>query len=269
MKTLRNVAAVATVLALAGSLARPAAAGDRADKREIIKQAKAAYYSLRQKGLDSFQVTVAVNWDLMLGDVSPERKANTMRLLNGLHFAAAFDAAGKTTITHRADVPAPTEQAQRGYDQIFTGIDQVLTGFMDTYKPFMVGSPFPGVSADYVLEDADNGYRLSYKEDATTDIVTRMTKTFAIIETKIHTPEWDSTVRPTFMTTPEGYVLAGYDGDYVPANGAKGVVKLNGKIEHGEVEGLQLPVRLTFSSATDGTPMRAELTFTEYTVKKK
>src|SRR5207302_3543361 len=56
-----------TVLVLSTILACPVLATDRADKREMISQARAAYYSLRRSGLDSYQVNITVNWDVALG----------------------------------------------------------------------------------------------------------------------------------------------------------------------------------------------------------
>ena len=65
------------VLILSAILARPALAtlaADRADKREIIRQARAAYYSLRQKGLESFQVNITVNWNVVLKGRTARRR---------------------------------------------------------------------------------------------------------------------------------------------------------------------------------------------------
>ena len=171
-------------------------------------------------------------------------------------------------MTHRADVPAPNATVQKGYDQIFQGIDQVISGFTDTYSPFMVTSPFPAIDSDYVLEDFDNGYRLTYKE-GTSQIITMMTKTLVITETIVHATDFDSSIRPSFLTTADGYVLAGYDGDYKPTKTTTGVVKLSGTLEHRMVEGLRLPSRLYFDSSVDGAPNSTELTFTEYTIKKR
>ena len=215
-------------------------------------------------------MNITVNWDVVLkGQIAdPVQKVNTMKLLNGLHFSQSFDAAGKTVVTHRADTPAPNAKSQAGYDQIFTGIDQVITGFMDTYKLFMENPPFPAVNSEYVLEDFNNGYRLTYRENQS-DVITYMTKTFVITETIVNAPDFTSSIRPSFLTTAEGYVLAGYDGDYKPTKTTTGVVKLSGTLEHGMVEGLRLPKKLYFDSSMDGAPSSTELTFAGYTVKKR
>jgi hypothetical protein len=256
------------VLVLSTVLARPALAADRADKREIIRDARAAYYSLRQKGLDSFQVNITVNWNVVLkGKTS---NAEQMRLLNGLHFQMGLDAKGATKVSHRADVPAPNEQSQRGYDQIFTGIDQTLNGFFATYSPFMVTSPFPAVNGAYTLEDSSNGYRLTYEEDnGKTDVVTRFTKTLAIIDMTVDTAEFLSVITPTFLTTADGFVLAGYRGTYKPKQSRTGVVILEATIEHRVVDGLRLPSRLSLDSSLDDVPNQTELTFADYFINKR
>jgi hypothetical protein len=266
--TTRRIGAAVALVAL---LVQPLAAADRADKRELMKEARAAYYSLRRSGLDSFQVNITVNWDVVLKGqpTTAAGRESAMKLLNGLHFAAAFGADGKTVVTHRADTPAPNAQSQAGYDQIFGGMDQVITGFMDTYKPFMVGSPFPEVDAAYTLEDFNNGYRLTYKDDAKTAVMTLMTKAFVITETVVHAADFDSTIKPSFLATADGYVLAGYDGDYVPTMTKTGVVKLIGTIEHSFVNGLRMPKKLAFDSKVDGVPNATELTFTDYIIQKK
>lgn len=268
--TKRRVAAAVLIVAGAAFI-HPAGAADRVDKRDIIRDARAAYYSLRRSGLDSFQVNITVDWDVVLkgqtGTVANRESA--MKLLNGLHFGAAFGADGITKVTHRADTPAPNAQSQAGYDQIFGGMDQVITGFMDTYKPLMIGSPFPEVASAYTVEDFNNGYRVSYKEDATTQVITLMTKAFIITETVVHAKDFDSTIKPTFLATADGYVLAGYDGDYVPTMAKTGVVKLIGTVEHSFVNGLRMPKKLHFDSTVDGVPNATELTFTDYTIQKK
>ena len=109
---------------------------------------------------------------------------------------------------------------------------------------------------------------LTYKE-GTSQIITMMTKTLVITETIVHATDFDSSIRPSFLTTADGYVLAGYDGEYKPTKTTTGVVKLSGNLEHRMVEGLRLPSRLYFDSSVDGAPNSTELTFTDYTIKKR
>jgi len=257
---------------LVAVLVQPLAAADRSDKREIIRQARAAYYSLRGRGLDSFSASATVNWEVVLGPIKTgddvAQRASAMKLLNGLHFGLTMNALGKVAVTHSADTPAPNETSQKGYDQIFTGMDQVITGFYDTYSPFMLTSPFPTVESEYTVEDIDIGYRVAYKENVTTSVVTRMTKTFAIIDTTVNAPDFDSVIKPVFTTTEQGYVMTGYNGYYKPKTGP-GTTLLDGTMEQQMVDGLRMMKKLHFDSSVDGVKNQTEVVFADYIIKKK
>ena len=82
-------------------------------------------------------------------------------------------------------------------------------------------------------------------------MVTLMGKDLIISEVKVTSAEFSSSVRPQFIRTARGLVLSGYAGDYKPTSGP-GVVKLDVKMEHQTVNGLQLPVRLIADSVLDG-----------------
>jgi hypothetical protein len=146
-------------------------------------------------------------------------------------------------------------------------MEQVITGFYDTYNPFMITSPFPSVDSDYTVDDIDIGYRVSYKE-GTSSVVTRMTKTFAIIDTTVNATDFDSVIKPAFGTTEQGYVMSGYNGYYKPKTGA-GTTLLDGTIDHQVVDGLRVPKKLHFDSSVDGVKNQTELVFADYIIKKR
>jgi hypothetical protein len=246
---------------------QPVRGADRPDKRQLLAQARAAYYSLDQRGLDSFAATLTPNWEVVLSASGTAVAEEGMRLLNGLHFAMTMDRAGKVVVTHSSDTPAPNPTVQSGYDQIFAGMEQVVGGFFATYRPFMILSPFPEVDSEYTLEDFENGYRLIYKE-GTSSVITRLTKTFAIIDLPVNAVEFDSVIRPTFSTTADGYVMSGYEAYYKPKTGT-GVTLLTGTIDHEVVDGFRLPKRLHFDSSVDGVANKTEILFTGYLVKKR
>ncbi|HEX4604545.1 MAG TPA: hypothetical protein VH724_11150, partial [Candidatus Angelobacter sp.] len=98
------------------------------------------------------------------------------------------------------------------------------------------------------------------------DIVTLMSKDLIISEVSVTSPEFISSVRPKLTRTQKGLVLSGYSADYKPVSGP-GIVKLNIKIEHQTVSGLQVPVGLIADSVLDGAPTHIELAFSEQQVK--
>jgi hypothetical protein len=129
----------------------------------------------------------------------------------------------------------------------------------------MLNSPFPEIGVEYQLDDLGSQWRLSYK-DGSGDVVTLMSKELVIIEVKVTTPDFVSSVRPEFKRTRDGFVLKGYAADYKPTSGP-GVVKLDVKIDHQPVNALYLPVSLIADSVLDGAPTHIELGFSEYQVK--
>lgn len=239
-----------------------------ANRKKVIEDARHAYYSLRTAGLDEFRATVRPNWELVLQDQlksDPEGAQAGLKLLNGIHFSMLLDQADKVTVTHHADIEPSSEQQRQGFDQIYSGMDQAINGFFATWELFMLNSPFPTPDSDYQLEDLGTQYRLSYK-DGQSDVVTMMGKNLIITDIKVNSAEFASSVRPQFVHTAKGFVLAGYDADYKPTSGS-GVVKLNLKIDHQPVSGLQLPVSIVLDSVMDGAPTHMELAFSGHEVK--
>jgi hypothetical protein len=243
-------------------------AADRADKREIVKQARAAYYSLRGRGLDEFESNVQPNWRLVLKDqlaADPANAEKALTMLNGIHFLVALGRDGAVKITHREDVAPVNQQAAEGFKQIFSGMEQAMSGFFDSWSPFMLTSPFPEVAGDYTLEELNNQFHLSYKDGAAA-IVTTMSKDLAISEIKVDSPEFKSVLKPQFTKSAQGLLLSGYEATYQGTAGGASVL-LNVRIENQPVNGMQLPHKLNLDGSYQGTPFQMELTFSDYRVK--
>lgn len=244
------------------------------EHREIIRKARAAYYNLKSRGLAGFEANVQPNWKLVLKDQyaanAPGADA-AVKILNGIKFTASLDSAGALKVTHEATIAAPNEKAAAGLTQVFGGMEQALTGFFDTWSPFMLFSPFPESNGSFRLQDVDGQYRIFYKEDGV-DIVTAMTKDFYISETKTSTAEFTSSLKPKFKKIPQGLILVGYDADY-EGTGGTDVTKLSVIVEYQEIDGLQLLTKLNLAGsfqATPGDPKSAfevELVFNQYKVK--
>lgn len=238
------------------------------DRKEVITHARESYYSLRGMGLLEFQSSIKPTWEITLADQIRSDPAGAQRgldLLNGLHFNMTLDDRGKVKVEHRADIAPPNEQAAKGFNQIYSGMDQAVSGFFDTWSLFMLTSPFPEVESEYMLEDLGAEYRLSYKEGST-DVVTRIKKDLIITEITVTSPDFVSSIRPVLSKTGAKYVLQGYDGDYRPVSGS-GTVKLNVRLDYQDVKGMQLPHRLTLDSVYDGSPTKMELVFGDYVLK--
>ncbi len=170
-------------------------------------------------------------------------------------------------MTHRADVAPPNPESAKGFEQIFTGMEQAMSGFFNTWKPFMFTSPFPEVDSLYQLADTGTEYVLTYKED-TTDVTTTMSKQLVIREMKIISPTFKSVLKPQFTESPHGLLLAGYDATYSEPAGTSATT-LNVRIDYRLAFGQQLPGKLTLAGTYEGSSFNMELAFRDYTVKNR
>jgi hypothetical protein len=271
--TPRTLKLWAVLLCCLWGLTQPLAHGaDLIAKKQILQKARAASYSLKDRGLLEFQASVTPNWRLVLKDLlasDPASAEKALTLLNGIHFTVAMDPTGVVTVTHHADVAAPNPEAEKGFSQIYSGMEQAMTGFIDTWKPFMLTSAFPEVESVYTLERTATGYLLSYKETDTTDVATTLSRDLVITEMRVTTPAFKSVLKPTFIRSPHGLLLTGYDATY-EGTGAEGDhVVLQVQIENQETSGQQLPHKLTLAGSSQGTPFNMELVFSDYQVKNR
>jgi hypothetical protein len=260
---------LAFVLAGAHALAAPCACGaSQPDKREVVRSARRAYYSLRGHGVSEFQSNVQPNWRVMLKDLvasNPDGATAALKVLNGIHFTVSVSPTGKVTVDHRADAPATDAKMQEGFNQIFDGMQQALSGFFDSWSPFMLTSPLPDPEGDYQLEKVGNQYRLRYK-DGNADIKTAMSKDLVISEITVASPSFKSTIRPRFANSVQGLLLIGYDASYEGTSDGVSV-HLKAVIENQEASGVQLPGKLTLSGSYQKSPFEMELAFSNYQVK--
>jgi len=274
MKESRSLKFWALILVcLSGLALATAQSPDLANKKELLQKAREAAYSLKDRGLLEFQTTVNPNWRLVLKDLlasNPDQAEEALKLLNGIHFTVSMDPEGIVKVTHHADVAPPNPQAEKGFAEIYSGMEQAMTGFFETWKPFMLTRAFPEVDSVYALVQTPAGYVLTYKESGTTDVVTALSSDLVITEMKVTTRTFKSVLKPTFARSPQGWLLTGYDATYDGTSDTDhDHVILQVKIENQEVSGQQLPHKLTLSGSSQGNPFTIELGFSDYTVKNR
>ena len=161
-------------------------------------------------------------------------------------------------MTHTT-VAAQNDQIAKGLQQIYGGMEQAISGFFDTWSFFMRTAPFPSVDSEYQLEDQASQWSLSYQEE-TADVVTTMGKDLVIREVKVTSPDFRSSMRPQFLTSREGLLLAGYQADYV-GKSPQDTTALTVKIDYQEVNGLQLPQTLNLKGSYGASPFEVSVSF--------
>ena len=231
-----------------------------ADKKEIVKQARQSYYSLKDQRLAEFQCTILPNWQLLLTEQKLDAAAvdRGVQLLNKIHFTVSLAPGGDAKVTHN-EVSAENKQVAEGLSQIYSGMEQMTTGFLQTWSAFSMSPALPEIEGDYQLEKTGTEYRLSYK-DGTADVVTLLDRDLAMSYVKTTTPEFDSTIRPQFKNTAKGLLLTGYRATYTGKSAAD-TTELQIAIDYQAVDELQLPQKLDLKGAYGGSPFHVEVTF--------
>jgi hypothetical protein len=238
-----------------------------ADRKELMKQARTAYSNLKDRGLSEFKANLTPNWEVMLKDqLGADPKANeaTLKRLREIRFSMTYDAEGAVKVTH-TEPPAGNEQQAAGYKQIFGGMAQTVSGFFATWTAFMPVPPLPEVDGEYKIEEKEDHYRLAYKEGEA-DVVTTLSKDFAVRELKVSTKEFESVLKPSFRKTPKGLLLVGYEATY---EGPGNSTQFKAEIENQEAAGYPLPSKLSFKGTFNKGPIAMEIAFTDYEVKKR
>jgi hypothetical protein len=240
-----------------------------AAKKETVRQARQAYYNLRNEGLVEFQCSSWPNWEAMIADLrktNPAAADEGLKTLNQIRFSVSLGPDGAVAVTHN-DVPAGNDEMVKSLNQIYSGMEQTLTGFYQTASIFLLMPPFPEVDSEYQLEEQETQYRLLYKEGAA-DVVITMSKDLAITSLRIKTAEFDSTIETRFTKTAKGFLLARYVGDYQSKSSAEST-HLNVRIDYLEASGLQLPQKVNLTGTYGGNPVAGEVSFSDYKVKKR
>ena len=255
-------AAVLIACCVATAFVAPAFAADKADKKEVVKQARQSYYSLRGQGLSQFQCSAEPDWAMLLAEqqkTDPASFERAVKKLKEIHFVVALRPDGSVNVTHN-DVTGDNDEMKKGLAQIYSGMEQMVSGFFATWSPFMLTNPFPEVESDYQLEDQGAQYRLAYK-DGTADVVTTMGKDFNISEVNVVTKEFKSRMQPQFSKSSAGFLLSGYQAEYTGSQPGD-ATQLQVRVEYQSVNGLQLPQKLNLAGSYGGSPFQIEVAFT-------
>jgi hypothetical protein len=235
-------------------------AGQTADKKEIVKQARQSYYSLKSQGMTEFQCALVPNWRLLLTEqkLAPDGVDRGVLLLDKIHFSVSVTASGDAKVTHN-DVAVENKQVAEGLSQVYTGMEQMTTGFFQTWSVFTMSPPLPEIGGDYQLEKTGTEYRLSYK-DGTADMVTLLDRDFVMTSLKTTAPEFDSILKPQFKKTAQGLLMTGYQATYTGKSAAD-ATELQVGIDYQAVDKLQLPQKLALKGTYGGSPFHVEVTF--------
>ncbi|HWZ42181.1 MAG TPA: hypothetical protein VNW97_01825 [Candidatus Saccharimonadales bacterium] len=270
--TLKNFVRRGTLI-LAGCalvlLAPGAYAFQQTAKLEVLKKARASYYSLKSERMSGFHCDMTPNWASLLEEqrkTQPAAIDAAVDRLKRLRFSVDVGADGAAKVTHN-EITADNDQMAQGLSQIYSGMEQMTTGFFQTWTVFVVTPPLPELTTEFEMQDLPQQYSLSYKDGAT-DVVTLMAQDFAVSAVKVTAKDFESVIKPRFSKTAKGYLMTSYDAAYEGAGGKDKTV-LRVAIEYQPVEGLQVPQKLDLKGSYNGSPFQVEVAFSGCTAARQ
>jgi hypothetical protein len=240
------------------------------DPKGVLAQARAAYYNLASRGYRQYRFQAKPDWSAMLGDQAKTNPAGfeaAMAIFAKLRFDVVVDEKGSAKISHN-DVEAPNDQTRAGLTQLYGGMDQMLTGFFQTWTPFMIETPFSSVGADLSVETIGTKYRFRWVENGSTKVEILTDQAFAVTEMKVTTPAFDSVIRPVFDRGPAGLVLTSYEAEYREQPPAA-PIRIAVLIKNRPVQDLLMPADLDLTAWIGGNGTHILMAFTEPSVVKK
>lgn len=251
-------------------------------KQQLLKDARASYYSLKTEGMNGFSCTMVPNWAALLEEQrksDPEKIDEAVGRLKGIHFSVDVDSDGTAKVGHN-EISADNDAMAKGLAQVYSGMEQMTSGFFQTWAVFVVHPALPEEGTDFDLETGPSQYHLAYKEgggkaaeagkpaDASaTAIDVTMTKLFVIDAVKVAAENFKSTLKPRFTKTPKGYLLTGYDAEY-QGSGGNDRTELHVEMENQNVSGFQVPQKLLLKGLYNGSPFAVEVLFSGCTATR-
>ena len=231
------------------------------DDQKIIEDTRKAYSTLRRQGLIEVRASLNPNWQPVFHDLPAARKPTAMKLANRLRFSILVDRNGKIEVVHRILGPKPNKPTAEALDLLAKGVELSATGFLMSWSPFMMTSLFPEQLEQFVLQEQESEYLLSFNQSGI-DVGVVMKKDLLITELK--TPQ--GSVRPTLSRTADGFVLTGYEANNTDP--VVGTVSLKARIESVPIDGMILPQRVLLEGNSGGVPFKYELVFANFRIKK-
>jgi hypothetical protein len=260
-------------LALVVSVAAVGAASQNQDSvsnaKDVIRKAHAAQYNLPKQGMQSFRCSIAINWEALykqLGANTDSAQA-LLALLQKMRFKVIVGPDGSSSISRESDEPPPNAEIAERLRGSEEGVEETITGLLKTWAGFMVSSMIPEPDEEYHLALVNGKYLLTYGANGT-DIAIDFNSNLAMERVSYKSTKLNAEFKPTFETTPNGFVLSGYAAALstpdpsVPPH-------FNASSENQTVDSLELPHIVTAQVPYKDTLLNVQMTFSDFQVTKK
>ncbi|HEV8368343.1 MAG TPA: hypothetical protein VGQ39_10365 [Pyrinomonadaceae bacterium] len=233
-------------------------AGDQVatTNHDLVGRARDSYYSLPKKGFKGFTATVEPNWKIILADTATREN---LKVFRAVKFSIVVAADGVATVHYRVDANAAKPELQPFVNRIHYDLERLVAGFFNTWRLFMVGSPFPEMERPIKIENPGDQYRLFYTLQSGA-LMIMMTDDFLITEWNLSGPTAKRTIKPHFQKTIDGHLLTDYQSVFEPTgDGIKTTLDFN--IEYRNVSGMKLPHKVRLKGMHGDESIESELVF--------
>ncbi len=223
---------------------------------DVIGRARGAYYSLAKKGFKGFTAIIEPNWEVILAHTATPKN---LKVFRGVRYSLVVDASGAATVRHEVTADADKPELRTIVEQIQNDVQRLVAGFFNTWRMFVVSTPFPETENQIKIENPGKQYQLFYTVQSG-EVMLMMTGDFLITEWNLSGSRAKRTVKPHFQKTVDGFLLTAYQSFFEPVgDGLRTTLDFN--IEYQDVSGFKLPHKVRLSGMHGSEPVEAELVF--------
>jgi hypothetical protein len=198
-----------SVCLLAPALLRTAHAQVASTPESRIEHAKTLYYTPTNSGLNSFHCDVTVDWkDLLARFGVPNLHDSDPRLtyLNAIKLSLDDNLTGTGALNWFAPSGSASDPDD-GIAKIRGGMQQMVSGFFQSWNPFLNGTYIPNFDATTTAKPEGDGIVVQ-SGDASALVVEHFNKSLLLTEMHVTTPAVDVLANPTFLETPHGRIIS-------------------------------------------------------------
>jgi hypothetical protein len=217
------------------------------DDKKIVDSARSRYYSLEQRGLNSFQCSVQFDIGTIPAPLLAQENIADRKLLQSSSFNVKYERKG-ATVTHSYP-NGTTTIAEASVSNVVNWMTSIVTGFFLTWPTKGFNGPIPPFdSLIDKISPTPNGYEFILNVSGG-PVIVEMDKKFLV--TRVVSIHGMVDEKPIFTETPDGLVYSGTHTFNENPQGDKTDIRID--IDSADVEGLRLPssVRLRVNDNVD------------------
>ena len=263
-------AAVCVGCAVAMGCTAPPAPQDLPNRKEILKEAKTAQYSLLREGMQSLHCTATVDWPTFLEWRGPQDASEKAILvaLGQSHYDVSVDSDGTPAVgtVEASAMPSSADDAARVRKSL-EGMRNALEALMNAWTGYMAATILPGDDVDIHMVETGGKYYVKYMIDDMAFAIDMNSK-FELTHTWFKDSHRMGDTRPTFDATPRGFVLNGYEGSFEDYDRNR-TTSAKLALQYVNVDGFMVLQTMTETSPGQRGTDTARFSFTDYKIVKR